>query len=74
MFLAATWPRVVIVRFLYAYKINNNRLPMCVIFDICPPLFVSHHANSPDTGRRARVGGNSYIYYNKVYVSANPIG
>ena len=51
MILAATWPRVVIVRFLYAYKINNNRLLMCVIFDICPPLFVSHHANSPDTGR-----------------------
>lgn len=51
MILAATWLRVVIVRFLYAYKINNNRLPMCVIFDICPPLFVSHHANSPDTDR-----------------------
>ena len=34
MILAATWLRVVIVRFLYAYKINNNRLPMCVIFDI----------------------------------------
>lgn len=74
MILAATWLRVVIVRFLYAYKINNNRLLMCVIFDICPPIFVSHHANSPDTGRRARVGGNSYIYYNKVYVSASPIG
>ena len=74
MFLAATWPRVVIVRFLYAYKINNNRLLMSVILDICPPLFVSHHANSPDTDRRARVGGNRYIYYNKVYVSANPIG
>lgn len=74
MFLAATWPRVVIVRFLYTYKINNNRLLMSVIFDICPPLFDSHHANSPDTGRRARVGGNRYIYYNKVYVSANPIG
>ena len=74
MFLAATWPRVVIVRFLYAYKINNNRLLMSVIFDICPPLFVSHHANSPDTDRRARVGGNRYIYYNKVYVSGNPIG
>lgn len=74
MILAATWLRVVIVRFLYAYKINNNRLPMCVIFDIFPPIFVSHHANSPDTGRKARVGGNSCIYYNKVYVSANPIG
>lgn len=74
MFLAAIWPRVVIVRFLYAYKINNNRLLMSVIFDICPPLFVSHHANSPDTGRRARVGGNSCIYYNKVYVSTTPIG
>lgn len=74
MILAATWLRAVIFRFLYACKINNNRLLMCVIFDICPPLFDSHHANSPDTGRRARVGGNSYIYYNKVYVSANPIG
>lgn len=74
MFLAATWLQAVIVRFLYAYKINNNRLLVCVIFDICPPIFVSHYANSPDTGRRARVGGNRYIYYNKVYVSTNPIG
>lgn len=34
MFLAATWQRVVIVRFLYDYKINNNRILMCVLFDI----------------------------------------
>ena len=73
MILAATWPRVVIVRFLYAYKINNNRLPTVSYTHLTLPT-ISHHANSPDTGHGARVGGNSYIYYNKVYVSANPIG